>query len=99
VLKAIEAQHGIFVERARGIYSFSHLTFQEYFTAKYIVENAGKRSLERLVSSYLFKPHWREVILNTAGIVQEADHLLKLIIAKVRLPQSRDLWRSAGMTQ
>ncbi|MEM7773736.1 MAG: NACHT domain-containing protein, partial [Cyanobacteria bacterium P01_A01_bin.37] len=33
VLKAIEAQHGLLVERARGIYSFSHLTFQEYFTA------------------------------------------------------------------
>ena len=28
VLKSIEAQHGLLVERARGIYSFSHLTFQ-----------------------------------------------------------------------
>ena len=34
VLRAIEAQHGIFVERAKDIYSFSHLTFQEYFTAR-----------------------------------------------------------------
>ncbi|MFB2835361.1 NACHT domain-containing protein [Floridanema evergladense] len=33
VLKSIETQHGLLVERARGIYSFSHLTFQEYFTA------------------------------------------------------------------
>ena len=31
ILKAIEAQHGIFVERAKGIHSFAHLTFQEYF--------------------------------------------------------------------
>ena len=36
VLKSIEWQHGLFVERARRIYSFSHLTFQEYFTARYI---------------------------------------------------------------
>ena len=36
VIKTIEAQHGIFVERSRGIYSFSQLTFQEYFTARYI---------------------------------------------------------------
>ena len=35
ILKAIESQHGLIVERARGIYSFSHLTFQEYFTARY----------------------------------------------------------------
>lgn len=36
VLKSIECQHGLFVERSRRIYSFSHLTFQEYFTASYI---------------------------------------------------------------
>jgi len=33
VLKSIEVQHGLLVERAR-IYSFSHLTFHEYFTAR-----------------------------------------------------------------
>ncbi len=33
VLKTMEAQHGIFVERARRIHSFSHLTLQEYFAA------------------------------------------------------------------
>ena len=37
VLKSIEAQHGLLVERAQKIYSFSHLTFQEYFTARAIV--------------------------------------------------------------
>jgi predicted NACHT family NTPase len=39
VLKEIESHHGILVERAQKIYSFSHLTFQEYFVAKHIVEN------------------------------------------------------------
>ena len=38
VLKAIEAQHGIFSQRAQRIYSFAHLTFQEYFTAQYIAD-------------------------------------------------------------
>jgi predicted NACHT family NTPase len=42
VLKAIEAQHGLLVERAHRIYSFSHLTFQEFFTARYITENTNK---------------------------------------------------------
>ncbi|NMF56697.1 NACHT domain-containing protein [Pseudanabaena yagii] len=37
VLKTIEHHHGLLVERARNIYSFSHLTFQEYFTAREIV--------------------------------------------------------------
>ena len=36
VLKAIEAQHGLIIEQARDIYSFSHMTFHEYFTAFHI---------------------------------------------------------------
>lgn len=35
VLKAIESQHGLLIERVRGIWSFSHLTFQEHFVAKH----------------------------------------------------------------
>ena len=42
VLKAIAAQHGLLVERSRRIYSFSHLTFQEYFTARYIIDNEAR---------------------------------------------------------
>lgn len=37
LLKSMESQHGIIIERAKGIYSFSHLTFHEYFVAKRIV--------------------------------------------------------------
>jgi predicted NACHT family NTPase len=36
VLKSIESQHGLLVELAIGIYSFSHLTFHEYFATKYL---------------------------------------------------------------
>jgi predicted NACHT family NTPase len=41
VLKSIEAHHGLLVERAKNIYSFSHLTFQEYFTAREIVAHSA----------------------------------------------------------
>ncbi len=43
VLTAIEAQHGILVRQSKEFYAFSHLTFQEYFTAYYIVENIALR--------------------------------------------------------
>jgi hypothetical protein len=43
-LRAIRAQHGILVERAQRVYSFSHLTFQEYLTARYIVDHAARAS-------------------------------------------------------
>ncbi len=37
LLRSMESQHGVIIERAKGIYSFSHLTFHEYFVAKRIV--------------------------------------------------------------
>ena len=81
VLKAIEAQHGLLVERARGIYSFSHLTFQEYFTARAIV--AGTHlSLQQLVR-HLTEKRWREVFLLTAQMLPDADELLQLIKQQV----------------
>lgn len=34
VLQEVIAQHGIFAHQASRLYSFAHLTFQEYYTAK-----------------------------------------------------------------
>jgi predicted NACHT family NTPase len=82
VLKAIEAQHGLLVERARGIYSFSHLTFQEYFTAKGILNNYEAQALEKLVS-HITEKRWREVFLLAVGMLQNADQLLVLIKQQV----------------
>ena len=73
ILKAIEAQHGIFVERAREIYSFSHLTFQEYFTARYIVDNAAKGTLPKLVKAHCTDSRWREVFLLTTSLLPDAS--------------------------
>ncbi|MEG5025892.1 NACHT domain-containing NTPase [Microcoleus sp. AT8-B1] len=75
VLKAIEAQHGLLVERARRIYSFSHLTFQEYFTAREIVTNSDPQALEKLVS-HLTEKRWREVLFLAVGMLQKVDDLL-----------------------
>jgi len=77
ILKAIEAQHGIFVERARTIYSFSHLTFQEYFTAKYIVANAAKGTLTNLVRAHCADERWREVFLLTTSLLPDAGQFMK----------------------
>jgi predicted NACHT family NTPase len=35
VLRAMESQHGLLIERAQKVWSFSHLTFQEYLVAKW----------------------------------------------------------------
>jgi predicted NACHT family NTPase len=82
ILKAIEAHHGILVQRAKGIYSFSHLTFQEYFTAQYIVEHAGEGTLESLISQNMITTRWQEVFLLTAGMLENADRYLQLMKKK-----------------
>ncbi len=76
ILKAIEDQHGLFVERAHKIYSFSHLTFQEYFTAKYIADNAAKGTLTNLVKEHCTDLRWREVFLLTTSLLPDASHFM-----------------------
>jgi predicted NACHT family NTPase len=80
VLRSIEAQHGLLVERAKGIYSFSHLTFHEYFTAREIVvgKQASGEALQNLVS-YITDKRWREVFLLAVGMSPSADGLLLLM--------------------
>ncbi|MEH2235527.1 NACHT domain-containing protein [Nostoc sp.] len=81
-LKAIEAQHGLLAERARGIFSFSYLAFQEYFTARKIVAShnleAFGQALEGLVS-HMSDPHWHEIFLLTATMLRSADSLVQLM--------------------
>lgn len=79
ILKSIELQHGILVERAKDIYSFSHLTFQEYFAARNLVSQDSKtleNDLTKLANNIL-DYRWREVILLTASMLPKADFLIQ----------------------
>ncbi|MEP0748524.1 MULTISPECIES: NACHT domain-containing NTPase [unclassified Coleofasciculus] len=80
VLRSIEAQHGLLVERAKGIYSFSHLTFHEYFTAREIVFGTQplEKRLQNLVN-HIAEKRWREVFLLAVGMSPSADLLLQLM--------------------
>ena len=76
VLNAIAVQQGILVERAEDVFSFSHLTLQEYLTAQYIDDH---RQVEKLVTEHL-RYRWKEVFLLVAGLMRGgADDLLLLM--------------------
>jgi hypothetical protein len=82
VLNAIAIQQGILVERARDVFSFSHLTLQEYLTAQYIYDN---RLVEKLVTEHLPDQRWKEVFLLVAGVMRGgADDLLLLMEKEVQ---------------
>ncbi|MBD1831591.1 NACHT domain-containing NTPase [Cyanobacteria bacterium FACHB-472] len=80
VLRSIEYQHGLLVERAKGIYSFSHLTFHEYFTAREIVFGTQplQEKMQNLVN-HITDYRWREVFLLAVGMSPSADRLLLLM--------------------
>lgn len=79
VLQAMEAQHGILVERARGIHSFSHLTLQEYYAARYVVENEARGTLPLLMKN-VGDDRWREVFLLTASLLSDATDFCNLYL-------------------
>ena len=87
VLKSIEAQHGLLVERARGIYSFSHLTFQEYFAATKVVRSCNPYSMEDQIlnslASHITELRWREVFFLVVGMLPNAGCLVLIFKAKV----------------
>ncbi|HBR77010.1 MAG TPA: histidine kinase, partial [Cyanobacteria bacterium UBA11159] len=92
VLKSIERQHGLLVERSRRIYSFSHLTFQEYFTAKHITTtNDGDRNpaLAQL-ATHITRKHWREIFLLAAGMLRQPDDLMWLMKQEIDRILSHD---------
>jgi predicted NACHT family NTPase len=94
VLKSIEAQHGLLVERAWGIYSFSHLTFQEYFTARKIAASCNPYSAEdgtlQMLAQRVTDKRWREVFLLMAEILPSADNLLQCMKKQIDSSISKD---------
>jgi predicted NACHT family NTPase/DNA-binding Xre family transcriptional regulator len=73
-LKAIEAQHGLLVERADGLWSFSHLTFQEYFATKWLL-NLSSEELSQKIDD----KGWQAVVQQLVKAQGESDRLLRLI--------------------
>ncbi len=100
-LKAMEAQHGLLIERARGVFSFSYLAFQEYFTARNIVASYNLQALEQALGglvSHLTDPHWREIFLLTTTMLRSADSLMQLMKQQIDALVAKDPYLQEFLT-
>ncbi|MBE9205439.1 NACHT domain-containing NTPase [Nostoc sp. LEGE 06077] len=78
LLKLLELEYGLLVERSQGIYSFSHLTLQEYLTAKNIVLNYQEQAVNKLIS-HITDKRWQNVFLLTVSILPDAEEMIILM--------------------
>ncbi|MEM6451105.1 MAG: NACHT domain-containing protein [Cyanobacteria bacterium P01_D01_bin.105] len=85
VLRSIETQHGLLVERADELWSFSHLTFQEYFTVQWLTQLPPKQLSEKIAN-----PQWKKTVEQIVKSQQPADHLLRAIKRAIDLAVSQD---------
>jgi DNA-binding CsgD family transcriptional regulator len=74
VLKSIEAQHGLLIERADELWSFSHLTFQEHFTVQWLTKLSTEQLSEKITNQ-----QWQGVVKQLVTSQQPADQLVRLI--------------------
>lgn len=76
ILKAIEVQHGLLIERSLDLYSFSHLTFQEYLTAQFFRSFSCEEDMYAF-SKNIEEYRWREVFLLLFELEPSAISLLR----------------------
>lgn len=79
VVKEIKTHYGLILEISKSLYSFSHLTFQEFFTAGFIVSrNIWKEEIDRNIENTF----WLEVFILSASLFEDATDYIKYIFEK-----------------
>ena len=86
VLRAIESQHGLLIERTQKVWSFSHLTFQEYLVA--LNFSCKDKRGEGLIR-YLYEKKWEQVILLFSEKIFNIDYFALLLKCSIDKSVSR----------
>lgn len=79
-LTGIENNSGLLIERESGVYSFAHLTFQEYLAAAHAMD----QTLEKELVKHVENSWWHETIRLYAA-QSDATNVIKACLAR-RLP-------------
>ena len=69
-LRKVRETTGLFVERGPGVYGFMHLTFEEYFAARWIADNEIEDILQ-IIGAHRNQARWNEPILLALGYLSK----------------------------
>ncbi|KAA3659076.1 MAG: NACHT domain-containing protein, partial [Chloroflexi bacterium] len=78
-LKMIENSSGLLIEREVGVYSFAHLTFQEYLAANHILD----QKLEKELLTWVEDSWWHETIRLYAA-QSDATNIIRACLSRKR---------------
>ena len=79
VIDAMAIQQGIFVERSKDVFTFSHLTLQEFLCAEHIFQ---WNLQEQIVDKYAIDDRWTEVFILLTGLMGRAAIKLLMELEK-----------------
>jgi hypothetical protein len=81
IFQSFETQSGLLVEKAKGLYSFSHLSFHEFFTARAFLCLEEPQS--DILLNHIKDQSWKEVFLLAVEMNKKPNKLLKAIKNKI----------------
>ncbi len=101
-VETVKSRTGLLIERGEKLYSFTHLTFQEYMAAGEIVkrfdEYFEKEKCWAELEPHLHEAHWREVILLVLGRLNTRTTLTTFLVTKILdYPEPEEKLRYANL--
>lgn len=86
ILNEIISWTGILTIKAKNLYSFSHLTFQEYFTAESIIDSQNTDiCLRDLFKTNSNDERWKEVFLLISEMLSDTKLFFNLFVEQIGL--------------
>ena len=83
-----------FGDPPKSKFCFIHLTVQEFFAAKHLVDTKTKRKIERVVRKHINDGRWQVVLQFIAGLLRRSssDIFINLFLKKTKKRPKRIFW-------